>query len=107
MLDQNTAGGKAVQKFVTIAFNSVGRAIETVMPFARAFFIGLAIGALNFYAAIKPAIAFIQKLLFSGGESQLITTLKVAKTLVYGVGAAFSFWQWCLWPCLARQCTAS
>lgn len=89
LLDQNTAGGKAVQKFVTIAFNSVGRAIETVMPYARAFFIGLAIGALNFYAAIKPAIAFIQKLLFSGGESQLITTLKVAKTLVYGVGAAF------------------
>lgn len=90
LFDQNTAAGKAMQTLFTVAFTGLANTIAAVAPYARAIFIGMAIGALELYIALKPAIAKLKELLGGPSESGLMTALKVGKYLVFGLAAAFA-----------------
>lgn len=90
LFDQNTAAGKAMQTLFTVAFTGLANTIAAIAPYARAIFIGMAIGALQLYIALKPAIAKLKELLGGPSESGLMTALKMGKYFVFALAAAFT-----------------
>lgn len=71
ILDQNTAAGQALKYVVDTVFSGLFAAVETVMPFVKAFFKGLIIIALQVYIALRPLIKTISDA-FGGDNSSAV-----------------------------------
>jgi len=54
LFSQNTATGRVLKELMTMIFQPIIDGIAKVLPLGRAFFLGLAIGALQVYIALKP-----------------------------------------------------
>jgi len=63
LVDSNTASGKALKEVLTGAMNAFFKAAAATIPYVEAFLLGVAIGALDIYIALKPAIHSVEKLL--------------------------------------------
>ena len=82
MFDKSSASGKAFKLIITQAFNAIFAVAAKVFPYVKAFLLGLAIGALKLYIALKPTIAKLQEF-FKGGPDK--STLSFVEALGEGL----------------------
>lgn len=80
IFDQSTASGRTMKAAITGTFNAIFSIASKVLPYVKAFMLGIVIGALKVYIALKPAIAELGKL-FGGGGGDNTKSLTIAAKL--------------------------
>lgn len=89
LFDQSTAAGQTLRFLVDTVFQPIVDWIGKALVVAEAFFLGVAIGGLKMYIALKPALDVVSELL-GWDDSTFTDTLTLAKTagelLAYTIG---------------------
>lgn len=89
LFDQNTAAGKTIKFIFESIFQPLIDGAAKAAPVVEAFFLGILIGALKLYIALKPAIKALGEL-FGKPDVGLTDALAVALFLGKSVVAAFA-----------------
>jgi len=87
LLDSNTASGRAVKFLFETMFQPLIDGAAAALPKVERFLLGVAIGALKIYIALKPAIAAVKEFMGAGDEGGF-DWLKVGEYAAIGLAAA-------------------
>lgn len=79
LFDENTASGKALKFLFETILQPIIDALTRAIPLVEAFFLGLLIGAVKIYIALKPAIAAVSEFLGFNDETSAETFKSFAK----------------------------
>lgn len=93
LFDKGSSTGKALKFIFETAFQPLIDGATAAIPIVEAFFIGILIGALKIYIAMKPAIEAVKEFLGVDDPSTVdwLTAAKVAgEVLVFVIGAMAS-----------------
>lgn len=85
IFDQSTASGKAFKLLITSAFDALFKVAAKALPYIKAFLLGIAIAALKFYIALKPAATKLGELFAKKPDPNI-------QKVVIGIGQSMLYW---------------